>query len=49
MIKGKAQVGDAMASGWGGGAAGLYHTYDGVQVDVSGRALIGNKLGGMDF
>ncbi|KFZ14600.1 hypothetical protein V502_06003 [Pseudogymnoascus sp. VKM F-4520 (FW-2644)] len=48
-IKGKAQVGDAVASGWSGGAAGLSHTYDGVQVDVSGKALLGNSRGGKGF
>ena len=49
MIKGKSQTGDALSSDWKGKAAEASHTYDGVEVDKEGKALIGNKYGGMDF
>jgi hypothetical protein len=48
-VKGKAQTGDAFSSDWKGGAVGASHTYDGVEVDRDGKALIGNKYGGKDF
>jgi ElaB/YqjD/DUF883 family membrane-anchored ribosome-binding protein len=48
-IKGKAQTGDVFSSDWKGGAVGARHTYDGVEVDRDGKALIGNKYGGNDF
>jgi hypothetical protein len=48
-IKGKAQTGDAYSSDWKGGIAGSSHTYDGVEVDKDGKALIGNSFGGKDF
>jgi hypothetical protein len=49
MVKGKAQTGDAFSSDWKGGAVGARHTYNGVEVDRDGKALIGNKYGGKDF
>jgi Prion-inhibition and propagation len=48
-IKGKAQTGDAYSSDWKGEVVGASHTYDGVEVDKDGKALIGNKYGGKDF
>ena len=48
-IKGKAQTGDAFSSDWKGGAVGARHTYDNLQVDRDGKALVGNKYGGKDF
>lgn len=48
-IMGKAQVGDAVAGGWSGGTVGLSHAYDDVQVNVSGKALLGNSCGGKGF
>ena len=48
-IKGKAQTGDAYSSDWKGDKVGASHTYDGVEVDKDGKALIGNKYGGKDF
>ncbi|PSS25225.1 hypothetical protein M430DRAFT_33010 [Amorphotheca resinae ATCC 22711] len=49
VIKGKAQTGDAFSSDWKGKAIGASHTYDGVEVENNGKALIGNKYGGKDF
>jgi Prion-inhibition and propagation len=49
VVKGKAQTGDAFSSDWNGKAIGASHTYDGVEVDKDGKALIGNKYGGKDF
>lgn len=48
-IKGQAQTGDAYSSGWGGGAIGASHEYNGIEVEEGGKALIGNKYGGKDF
>jgi hypothetical protein len=49
IIKGKAQTGDAFSSDWNGGVIGPRHTYNGIEVDRDGKALIGNKYGGKDF
>lgn len=49
VIKGKAQTGDAFSNDWKGGVKGVSHTYDGVTVDETGKALVGNKYGGKDF
>ncbi|KAL9023482.1 MAG: hypothetical protein Q9180_008217, partial [Flavoplaca navasiana] len=49
LVKGEAQAGDAISSDWHGNAIGTSHTYDGLVVDNSGKALIGNKYGGKDF
>ena len=49
MIKGKAQTGDTLSSNWKGKLTEASHTYDGVEVDKEGKALIGNKYGGKDF
>ncbi|USP82176.1 hypothetical protein yc1106_09450 [Curvularia clavata] len=48
-IKGKAQAGDSFSSDWRGTAQGASHAYDGVLVDETAKALIGNKYGGKDF
>jgi hypothetical protein len=49
VIKGKAHTGDAFSSDWKGEARGASHKYDRVEVYKDGKALIGNKYGGMDF
>jgi hypothetical protein len=49
VIKGKAQTGDAFSNNWKGEANGASHTYGGVIVDETGKALVGNKFGGTDF
>lgn len=48
VAKGKAHIGDAFSSDWKLKAI-TSHTYDGVEVDKDGKALIGNKFGGKDF
>ncbi|KAH7330051.1 small s protein [Rhexocercosporidium sp. MPI-PUGE-AT-0058] len=48
-IKGQAHTGDAYSSDWIMGAIGGSHNYDGIEVAVGGKALIGNKYGGKDF
>jgi hypothetical protein len=48
-IKGKAQTGDAYSSDWKGEVIGASHTYNGMEVDKDGKALVGNKYGGKDF
>lgn len=48
-VRGQAQTGDAYSSDWKGDAIGASHTYDGVEVEKDGKALIGNKYGGKDF
>jgi hypothetical protein len=48
-IMGKAQTGDAYSSDWKAEVMGASHTYDGVEVDKDGKALVGNKYGGKDF
>jgi hypothetical protein len=48
-VRGKAQTGDAFNSDWKAGAVGARHTYNGIEVDRDGKALIGNKYGGTDF
>jgi hypothetical protein len=48
-IKGQTHTGDAFSSGWVGGAIGASHTYDSIEVEKGGKALIGNKYGGKDF
>jgi succinate dehydrogenase/fumarate reductase-like Fe-S protein len=48
-IKGKAQTGDAYSGDWKGEVVGVSHTYDGVEVQKDGKALVGNKYGGKDF
>ncbi|KAI0861502.1 small s protein [Xylaria cubensis] len=47
-IDGKAQVGDTFSEGWQG-AHGMSHSYHGVLVRSSGKALMGNKYGGKCF
>jgi hypothetical protein len=49
MVRGKAQTGDAFSSNWKSGVVGARHTYNGVEVDRDGKALIGNKYGAKDF
>ena len=49
MIEGKAQTGDAFITDWGGDVAGLSHTYDDVDMNKDGRALIQNKYGGKEI
>lgn len=49
VVKGTAQTGDAFSSNWKGAAVGPSHTYNGVEVEKDGKALIGNKYGGKDF
>lgn len=48
-VSGQAQTGDAYSSDWKGSAIGAFHTYDGVEVEKGGKALIGNKYVGKDF
>ena len=48
-VKGQAQTGDAYSSDWKGNTIGASHTYDGVEIEKDGKALIGNKYGGKDF
>jgi hypothetical protein len=48
-IKGKAQIGDSFSSDWRGKVQGASHTYNGVLVDETGKAFVGNKYGGKDF
>jgi hypothetical protein len=48
-IKGKAHTGDSFSSDWRGKVQGASHAYDGVLVDETGKALVGNKYGGKDF
>ncbi|KAF2259145.1 hypothetical protein CC78DRAFT_621292 [Lojkania enalia] len=48
-IKGKAQTGDSFSSDWRGKAQGAFHIYDGILVDKTAKALVGNKYGGKDF
>jgi hypothetical protein len=48
-IKGKAQIGDTFSIDWKGKVTGASHTYDGVEVEKEGKALLGNKYGGKDF
>ncbi|KAI0472457.1 small s protein [Xylaria cf. heliscus] len=47
-VDGKAQVGDTFSEDWQG-AHGRFHSYHGVLVGSSGKALIGNKYGGKGF
>jgi hypothetical protein len=47
--RGKAHTRDAFGSDWKGKARGTSHKYDGVEVDKDGKALIGNKYGGVVF
>ena len=49
VVKGQAQTGNAYSSDWRGSATGVSHKYDGVEVGVGGKALIGDKYGGKDF
>ena len=49
FIKGKTQTGDIFSSDWHGKTGGASHTYNSVEVDNDGKALIGNKYGGKDF
>ena len=49
VVRGKAQTENAVSSDWKGEAVGARHTYNGVEVDRDGKALIGNKYGGKDF
>jgi len=49
VIEDKAQTRDAFITDWVGDAAGLSHTYDDVDVNKDGRALIQNKYGGKEF
>ncbi len=48
-IKGQAHTGDAYSSDWSGGAIGASHKYDGIEVEIGGKALVGNKYRGKDF
>jgi len=48
-IKGHAHTGDTYSNDWSGGAIGVSHKYNGVEVEEGGKALIGNKYGGRDF
>ena len=48
-VRGQAQTGDAYSNDWKGNAVGASHTYDGVEVEKDGKALVGNKYGGKDF
>jgi hypothetical protein len=49
VIKGKAQTGDMFGSDLKGEVKGTSHNFDGLVVDGTGKALIGNKYGGKDF
>lgn len=49
VIKGKAHVGNAYGSGWKGNANGASHKYDGILVDETGKASLGDIHEGKDF
>ncbi|KAF7137111.1 hypothetical protein CNMCM5793_007175 [Aspergillus hiratsukae] len=49
VVKGRAQAGDTFGSDWHGHAGGSSHVYDDIQIEIGGKAQMGNKFGGKDF
>jgi hypothetical protein len=49
VVKGRAQAGDTFSRDWNGRAGGPSHIYNGIQLEISGKAQMGNKFGGKDF
>lgn len=48
-VNGKVHAGDTFSNDWSGHTGAASHTYDGIRVDVGGKAQMGNKFGGKDF